>query len=237
MRRLRLATGPAALFSALMLVALIVFLPMRLVLGAAGVGEHGFSARSVTGSLWDGTLVEARFGGLPLGTLDASLSPFALVIGRARVAVKDDADTLHGAFVLGRHLRGIEGMTATLPTGNAFAPLPVTALSLEDVSIQFVDDVCERAEGRVRARLVGEVAGIALPTDLSGIARCDGNVLLLPLASQAGTEAVELRLSGDGRYSAALRLAPSDDAAAQRLAATGFVAGPGGYRLSVEGRF
>ncbi|MFG6281185.1 type II secretion system protein N [Sphingomonas sp. S6] len=237
MRRLRLTTGPAALFGAMMFVALLVFLPMRLVLASAGVGEQGFSARSVTGSVWDGRLVDARFGDLALGTLDASLSPFALLIGRARVLVEDQAGTVHGAFVLGRHLRGIEGMTATFPTGNAFAPLPVTALTLEDVSIRFADDVCEQAEGRVRARLVGEAAGIALPTELTGVARCDGNALLLPLASQAGTEAIELRLTGDGRYSAALRLAPSDDAAAQRLAATGFVAGAGGYRLSVEGRF
>lgn len=237
MRRLRLTTGPAALFGAMMLVALLVFLPMRLVLGAAGVGEQGFSARSVTGSVWDGRLIDARFGDLALGTLDASLSPFALLIGRARVSVEDQAGTVHGAFVLGRHLRGIEGITATFATGNAFAPLPVTALTLEDVSIRFADDVCEQAEGRVRARLAGEAAGIALPTELTGVAGCDGNALLLPLASQAGTEAIELRLTGDGRYSAALRLAPSDDAAAQRLASTGFVAGPGGYRLSVEGRF
>ena len=115
MRRLRLTTGPAALFGAMMFVALLVFLPMRLVLASAGVGEQGFSARSVTGSVWDGRLVDARFGDLALGTLDASLSPFALLIGRARVLVEDQAGTVHGAFVLGRHLRGIEGMTASHP--------------------------------------------------------------------------------------------------------------------------
>lgn len=237
MRRIRLATGPVALFGALMLAALIVFLPMRLVLGWVGLGDQGFSARTVSGSVWDGRLNEARFGDLALGSLDASVSPFALLIGRARVTLDGDPGLLHGAITLSRHGQGVDDMTATLPTGRAFAPLPVTELALENVTVHFNDDTCDKAEGRVRARLVGEAAGVALPAELSGIARCDGGALLLPLASQAGTESIELRITGQGRYAAALRITPSDSAAAQRLAATGFVAGQNGYRLSIEGRF
>jgi general secretion pathway protein N len=236
-RRIRLRTGPAALFGALMLVALIVFLPMRLVLGWAGLGDQGFSARTVSGSIWAGRLNEARFGDLALGSLDASVSPFALLIGRARIGLDGDPGLLHGAITLSRHGQGVDDLTATLPTGRAFAPLPVTQLALENVTVHFADDTCEKAEGRVRARLVGEAAGVALPTELSGVARCDGGALLLPLASQAGTESIELRITGAGRYTAALRIAPSDPTAAQRLAAAGFVAGQGGYRLSIEGRF
>lgn len=237
MRRIRLATGPAALFGGLMLVALLVFLPMRLVLGWAGLGDQGFSARTVSGSIWDGRLNEARFGDLALGSLDASVSPFALLIGRARIALDGDPGLLHGAITLSRHGQGVDDMTATLPTGRAFAPLPVTELGLENVTVHFADDTCDRAEGRVRAKLVGEAAGVALPSELSGIARCDGGTLLLPLASQAGTESIELRITGAGRYTAALRIAPTDPTAAQRLAAAGFVAGQGGYRLSIEGQF
>ena len=237
MRRIRLRTGPAALFGALMLVALIVFLPMRLVLGWAGLGDQGFSARTVSGSIWAGRLNEARFGDLALGSLDASVSPFALLIGRARIGLDGDPGLLHGAITLSRHGQGVDDLTATLPTGRAFAPLPVTQLALENVTVHFADDTCEKAEGRVRARLVGEAAGVALPTELSGVARCDGGALLLPLASQAGAESIELRITGAGRYTAALRIAPSDPTAAQRLAAAGFVAGQGGYRLSIEGRF
>jgi general secretion pathway protein N len=236
-RRIRLRTGPAALFGALMLVALIVFLPMRLVLGWAGLGDQGFSARTVSGSIWAGRLNEARFGDLALGSLDASVSPFALLIGRARIGLDGDPGLLHGAITLSRHGQGVDDLTATLPTGRAFAPLPVTQLALENVTVHFADDTCEKAEGRVRARLVGEAAGVALPAELSGVARCDGGALLLPLASQAGTESIELRITGAGRYTAALRIAPSDPTAAQRLAAAGFVAGQGGYRLSIEGRF
>lgn len=237
MRRIRLATGPAALFGGLMLVALLVFLPMRLVLGWAGLGDQGFSARTVSGSVWAGRLNEARFGDLALGSLDASVSPFALLIGRARIALDGDPGLLHGAITLSRHGQGVDDVTATLPTGRAFAPLPVTELGLENVTVHFADDTCDRAEGRVRAKLVGEAAGVALPSELSGVARCDGGTLLLSLASQAGTESIELRITGAGRYTAALRIAPTDPTAAQRLAAAGFVAGQGGYRLSIEGRF
>ena len=237
MRRIRLATGPAARFGGLMLAALVLFLPMRLVLGWAGLGDQGFSARTVSGSIWAGRLNEARFGDLALGSLDARVSPFALLIGRARVALDGDPGLLHGAITLSRHGQGVDDMTATLPTGRAFAPLPVTELALENVTVHFVDDTCDTAEGRVRAKLVGEAAGVALPSELSGVARCDGGALLLPLASQAGTESIELRITGAGRYTAALRITPADPAAAQRLAATGFVAGQNGYRLSIEGRF
>jgi len=237
MRRIRLHTGPVALFGGLMLLALLAFLPLRLVLGAVGLGEQGFSARTVTGSVWDGRLNEARFGDLALGSLDASLSPFALLLGRARVVVDGDPGLIHGAITVSRHGQGIDDMTATLPTGGAFAPLPVNQLSLEGVTVHFVDAVCDKAEGRVRARLIGEAAGVPLPTEVSGVARCDGGALLLPLASQAGTESIELRITGAGRYTAALRIAPGDPAAAQRLAAAGFVGGQGGYRLSVEGSF
>ncbi len=40
-----------------------------------------------------------------------------------------------------------------------------------------------------------------------------------------------------GAHEPVLRIAPGDPAAAQRLAAAGFVGGQGGYRLSVEGSF
>ncbi|AXJ94298.1 MULTISPECIES: type II secretion system protein N [unclassified Sphingomonas] len=237
MRRLRLSTGPAALFGAMLAAALLVFLPMRLALGWIGLGDQGISARSVGGSVWDGRLVEARFGDLALGTLHAGLSPFALLVGRARIGLSDDAGSIRGAITISRHRRGLDDVTATLPTGRVFAPLPVTSLILEDVTIRFVDDACDTAEGRVRATLVGDAGGVPLPTQLSGNARCDGTQLLLPLASQAGTEAVDLRITGAGRYTAQMRIAPSDPAAAERLAAAGFTPSGSGYRLSIEGRF
>ena len=238
---IRLRTRPAILFAGLLLIGLIAFLPMRLALGWAGLGEEGFTAQRVTGSIWDGVIRDAMFGDVALGSLEASVSPLSLIVGRARVAVDGRVTgsdgALHGALVSSRTRRGVDRLSGILPTGRAFAPLPVTQLTLDTVSVDFVGDTCTDAEGRVTAALGGDVAGVTLPAQVSGNARCDNGALLLPLASQSGNETITLRVTGAGTYNAALSLVPGDPAAAQKLAALGFVASGSGYRLSVEGRF
>ena len=241
MKRIALRTRPAALIGALLLVALLVFLPMRLALGWFGLGEQGLVARRVSGSLWGATLTEARFGDLVLGDLSARLSPLPLLIGRARVALAGpdmaSATPLRAALTVSRHAIGLDHASGNLPTGRVFAPLPVTTLDLDDVTVRFRDGRCEAAEGRVRATLAGEAAGVPLPASLSGAARCDGGALLLPLASQAGTEQIALRVEGDGRYRAELTVQSTDPTLAARLEGAGFTPDAGGYRLSIEGRF
>lgn len=240
MRRVRLRTGPSALFGAMLLVALIVFLPMRAALGWFGVGDEGVVARSVSGTIWGATLRDARFGDLALGDLHARLSPWPLFVGRGTIVLEGPesaARTLRGSASVSRHGFGVSDFTATIATGGVFAPVPVSVLDLESVSVRFRDGQCERAEGRVRATLGGDVGGIVLPQSVAGNARCEGAALLLPLTSQAGTESIALRIEASCLYTAALSLRPSDPLAAQKLEAAGFVAGGGGYRLSIEGRF
>ncbi|MGK6323857.1 type II secretion system protein N [Sphingomonas sp. DT-51] len=238
--RIRLATGRRALFLALFALAIAAFLPMRLALGWAGLDAQGFTAREVTGSLWSGRLVEARFGDIALGDLDAGVSPLALLIGRARIALtgagEDPSRQLSGVVELARNRAAVIGARGPVAPGNAFAPLPVTALDLDDVTVRFVDSACEQAEGRVRATLSGQFLGQPLPGAISGAARCDAGALLLPLTSGAG-EGVNLRLWQDGRYRAELTLVPSDPAVAARLDAGGFVANGAARTFAVEGRF
>lgn len=239
MRRIRLATGPTALTGAIFVAALIALTPMRLALGVSGAGDQGLSARSVSGSMWSGTLSDVHFAGLALGDLDARVSPLALLVGRARIALDSRGAALpvHGAASVSRHGFGVEGLNARFRTGGLFAPLPVTMLDLDSLTVRFRDGACIAAEGRVRATLSGAAGGIALPSSVAGDARCDGTALLLPLASQAGTESVSLRITGAGTYQAALAMRPSDPIAAGKLEAAGFVAQGGLHRLSIEGRF
>jgi general secretion pathway protein N len=240
MRRIRLRTGPAALFGAMLLIMLIVFLPMRLALGWFGAGEQGLAARRVGGTIWGASLSEARLGDLPLGDIRARLSPLPLFVGRGTLALTGAAGAappLSGEAFVSRHSFGVDDLTARLATGAAFQPLPVTALDLSALSFRFEDGRCIAAAGRVRADLAGDVGGIVLPGSVEGPARCEAGALLLPLASVAGTEAIVLRITGDGRYQADLSVRSTDPLAAQRLAAAGFVSGPEGYRLSVEGSF
>ena len=233
--RIRLATGRRALFLAMFALAMLAFLPMRLALGFAGLDAQGFSAREVRGSLWSGRLVEARFGDIALGDLDAGVSPLALRIALQGESA-DPAQRLAGVVEIARHRAAIIGARGALTPGNAFAPLPVTALDLDDVTVRFVDGACDAADGRVRATITGSWLGQPLPGSVSGSARCDAGALLLPLSSGAG-EGVALRLWPDGRYRAELSLVPSDPVVAGRLDAAGFVTRGATRMLAVEGRF
>ncbi|MEN2785140.1 type II secretion system protein N [Sphingomonas qilianensis] len=239
MRRIRLTTGPGLLFAAAFVMALLAFLPMRLVLGWIGVGEQGLTARAVEGSVWWGSLSEARFGDLAVGDLRAQLSPVQLLVGRARVTLdgREDVRPLHGAIGISRHSIGLDDMTASLSAGTVFAPVPVTGIDLDDVSVRFQDGNCARAEGRVRATLSGDIGGIALSQGMSGTAKCDSGALLLPLASQSGTEAATIRLWQTGRFRAEISVQPSDPAAGAKLVLSGFRPTAAGYTLAVEGTF
>jgi general secretion pathway protein N len=237
MRRIRLATGPGLLFTAAFVVALIAFLPMRLVLGWIGLDDTGFTARAVGGSVWSGSLTEARFGELAVGDLNASLSPLQLLIGRAKVSLdsRGSSKALRGAVGISRHSFGLDDMTAALSAGTVFAPVPVTAIDMDDVTVRFQDGICQRAEGRVQATLSGDIGGVALSQGLSGIAKCESGALLLPLASQSGSEAATIRLWPTGRFRAEMSVRPSDPAAAAQLLQSGFQQSAAGYTLAVEG--
>jgi general secretion pathway protein N len=176
MRRIRLTTGPAAIFGAVFVIALIVLLPMRLALGAIGVGDQGLTARAVDGSVWSGAVREAQVGRIALGDLGVAVSPLALLAGRARIDLAGHATDLggsvHGAIEMSRHSVGLDRMSASLPAGNIFAPVPISALDLDAVDVKFDGGRCQRASGRVNASLSGEVAGISLAEGMAGEARC-----------------------------------------------------------------
>ena len=238
--RIALTTRPGALFAGGLLLVLVALLPLRLVLGWIGIGEEGLSARRAEGSIWSGRLVEARIGDAPLGDLDVHLAPLALLTGEARLGLDSVIDTagrtVHGAVVQSRHGFGIVGTTANVGVGRLLAPLPVTTLDLDGVTVRFRDEACDVAEGRVRATLAGAIGGLPLPGTLAGTVRCDGPALLVPLVSAGGGEAVTVRVTSDGRYHADFTVQPSDPATAVKLQAAGFVEAAGGWRLSVEGR-
>lgn len=243
--KIGLATRPTAIFGAMSLAALIVLMPMRLALAIFGFGDAGLSARQVSGPVWFARLSETHFGDLDLGDVRAALSPFDLLIGRARVDLRGIGQTagagedkpIAGAITISRHRFGLDDLTASVPVGTIFSPLPVSQVALEGVSVRFDDGACAAAQGRVRAVLSGGIAGIPLSQGLSGTVKCAGGALLIPLASQAGSESIRLHIRGNGRYRAELIVQSGDPQVTQALAQAGFQQGPSGYTLSVEGQF
>ena len=221
----------------LFVLGLILFMPMRIALGLSGLERLGVAAREVRGTLWSGRMDELMLGTMPVGTVNAALSPVQLLMGRARFDIwrRQGADDLSGALTVGFGRVGIDDVTGTVPLGRSFAPLPIASLAMEDVTAYFTGDRCGHAEGRVRAQMAGQFPGLNLTQGLSGVASCDGEALLLPLVSQSGLEKINLRIWRSGRYVAEMRVETADAALGDALAKAGF-AGTGGARvLTVKG--
>ncbi len=198
------------LFAAMLVVALIVFLPMRLALGATGLADEGLSARgsaAPSGRQHDRGAVWRRGAGRP-----ARVAVAAGAAGRrAKLAFEGagvDGRPIAGSASISRHAMGIDGVTASLPAATLFAPLPVTTLALEDVTVRFRDG-CVRKRRAGCARPWWGRRRPALAPTMMGTARCEAGALLLPMTGQGGTEAVNLRIRPDGRYTADLVLTPA----------------------------
>ena len=116
----------------------------------------------------------------------------------------------------GAHGFGFDDVTGQLRLGSLFAPLPITALELEDVSAGFASGLCSRAEGRVRATVTGQIGGMNLTSGLAGAPACAGDAVLLPLVSQSGMEQLNVRFFADGRYRVELAVRTADAAVGQQ---------------------
>ena len=205
--RIRLRWWREIFFSCALLFSLVALLPLRVALDWLGFADKGLAARSADGSLWLGALSEARFGTVPLGDVGTRLRVLPLLVGRARLDLEQAEDGFRGGLILSRHGFGIDDAT-----GSVEAPelpnLPRPMLDLTDLSFRFGDGLCADAGGLVKARFTGDVGGMPLTATLSGQPRCDGQALLLPLASPQSGDRMDVRIYADGRYrvDAALRL-------------------------------
>ena len=237
--RIRLPLGRTVFFVCAFLFAAAALLPLRLALDWLGLDQKGISARETEGSMWLGSIREARLGPIPLGDLHARLRSLPLLLGRARVDLVRDGDQgrLEGSVTSSRHAFALDDIDGALDVGSAFAPIPVTALSLSDVTARFEDGLCVQADGAVKATVAGTMAGIGAPASLSGSARCDRQSLLIALSSASAGEAIEIRIDGRGRYQAELLLRGADPAIHSGLIAAGFVPAPGGYVVRTAGQF
>lgn len=109
-----------------LLLGLLLFLPMRVALGLAGLERLGVAARDVRGTVWSGGIDQLMLGNMPLGSVRAGLSPISLLMGRARFDVARTnglPDDIRGAITVGIGRIGIDDVTGAVPLGRTFAPL------------------------------------------------------------------------------------------------------------------
>lgn len=231
-----------ALVLLLLVAALLVLLPLRIVFDMSGLGERGISARSIEGSIWSGTVRDLRLGRLSLGDMDAGLSPAALLGGEIALAMTRATDAPGQpplAFTLARSGESFAMRDATgeIGTADLFAPLPLRSVALDGAQIAFADGRCSDASGAVRVNIEQNLFGITLQRGLSGSIRCDAGDLLIPLKGQSGLEQMDIRITGSGRYSADFRLGGLAGGAGAALAALGFRQQGEAMAIRINGRF
>ena len=238
MRGRRRWIAAAALLALILIVATF---PMRLALSLSGAGNAGIAAREVRGSVWSGTLVDARLGALPLGTVRASLSPLALLGGdidlgfaRADERLGALAGRLHGSSP-----RGMSDVNGTTPLSGGLGMVPVDTIRFEGASVRFDGaGECVGAEGRLQLTVNAPIAGLDLSRGLSGPLICANGRAQAALASQSGMERLTLSFDGKGAYRAQFAInVDRDPAMAAALTVLGFKPGSSGYVLTTTGRF
>jgi general secretion pathway protein N len=197
--RLRLRWWRELFFLGALVFSLFALLPLRVAIDSLGFADKGLTARDAAGSVWAGALGEARLGPVPLGAVGTRLRVLPLLAGQARLDIAQQEDGLRAGLSASRHAFGIDDASGTIEVPG-FGALPPATLDLADLSVRFANGLCATADGMVKARLSGELAGAPAGAGFSGQARCDGPAVLLPLAGQSGADRLAVRLFADGRY-------------------------------------
>lgn len=232
-------TRAKIMLAAILGVGLLVTWPLRAAFGIFGLKDMGVAARSLRGPIWWGVADELQIRGVQLGTVNVFLNPVQLLIGRVRIDIArrlGAPEDIVGAVTVGIDRRGIDDVTGALALAAPLAPLPVSRVEFEDLSVHFSGGRCTRAEGRVRARVPALVGALGLANGLSGEARCAGDAVELPLVSQSGQEQIVIRVAEDGAYEATMRVRTTDPLMAAALGASGFRAVGGEQVLRTVGR-
>lgn len=218
-----------------LIIAAMIFMPLRTIVGGADI-----SARRVDGIIWDGSIRDLRLGRLPIGDVNARLHFWPLWLGRAQISLsRGDAPFAPGiSGSVTRRIGGfqIDGLKATLPVQTIFAPLPAENVELQDFSVRFIAGRCAEASGNIRLTLANTVSWLDLPNGLLAKPRCDRGQLLIPLLSQSAMERFDIRISGDGSYTATIFLEGDRPEQSSMLALAGFQPVANGYRLVRKGR-
>lgn len=229
-------------FAGALLMLLLVTLPLRLAVG--GLEERGFSARRVSGSIWNGRLDELAYSGAPLGDAQVGLQALPVLAGMRRLNVEllDGPATGRAVLVTGGDSAGFTDADGRLQAAMLPLPVPLAGeIVLEDAAVLFEDGACRHAQGRVTTDVLRRSAARLQWSgpELSGELACQGAAVVAPLTGQDGATRVDatVRFEGDGRYRLATRVLTPDVGLGAVLLLGGFQRGPEGLSRVDEGRY
>lgn len=215
-------------------------LPMRLVLDGAELGAAGLSARSVSGSIWHGRLMDVHLAGLPMGDMAASVAPLSLLSGDRMVQFRrlSSADRPLVGTIYGGGAMGFSNVSGVISLPMRFGPLALADMQLSDASLRFDEQGrCAAAGGTAHITLSAPMAGLSLRQGLSGPISCAQGSAHIALTSQSGMEKFSVTWGADGAWRARFAVAGVDDPALQAgLLEMGFQPVGDGYALAASGR-
>ena len=219
-------------------VTAIALFPLRLALATSDLKRIGFTARQVSGTIWNGRIGELQLRSQPLGTVEVALDPLPLLIGNVsmrfdRVAHPDGP--LEGRLLAGS-TRGLSDTNGRIAVAGMFKPLPIAALELEKVNIRFRDGRCETASGQVRPIIAAPIPGLSFDAGLSGAVECDGERARVVMATPSGGQRLEFYIGETGNYRGWMSIRSTRPDLNGLLAAFGFRPSPQGMTLTVDGR-
>lgn len=220
------------------LLAAIALFPLRVALELTDLSRIGLTARQVAGTIWYGRLGEVHLGERRLGTFEVALNPAALLMGRASIGFHrlDGLDgPLDGRLVNGT-VRGVVGVTGRFAVGDMFAPLPISALDVKDMTVLFRRGRCVEAGGEIIPIIVIPVADMNLGSGLRGVLRCDGQRARVTMTGTAGRERIEFYVHSSGAYRGWISISGASPPVAVSLSLLGFRPTAQGLTLSVDGR-
>lgn len=225
-------------FAGILALAMLALFPLRAALGMSDMKRIGFAARQVGGTIWYGRIGELHLRSQPLGTFEARLDPAALLLGTVsmRFDRMDDPDgVLEGRLVAG-FSRGIKDSNGRIAVERMFAPLPIEAIELDEVTMLFRNGNCVRGGGKITPIVSSPVPGVGFGAGLSGTLECDGERARVVMTSPSGGERLEFYVNSDGAYRAWMSVRQAAPEASAALSLFGFRPSPEGLTLSMRGR-
>jgi general secretion pathway protein N len=213
----------------------IVLLPMRAVVPYVA---PDLTATAITGTVWDGRLMGAEFRGVPLGNLDVGLDGAELLRGRLRLDfARDGLRALSGRIGTSGKVHVVEALDGPLSLELPFAFNPVLEAEFRNAAFQ-IDSAgtCLAASGDVSARL-SRIPALGTTPPMKGSFACDQGAFYLPLATRDDRLRIGVHVWADRRYRADLIIAGQSLPVQLALAAAGFVPGPDGSTMRIEGMF
>jgi general secretion pathway protein N len=218
--------------------ALVALFPLRLAFAWSDLDEIGFTARQIGGTIWYGRIGDLHLRSQPIGTVEVSVDPLALLVGTVDMGFNriDSSEGPLAGNLLAGSSRGIRSTSGRIATAELFAPVPVGALELNDVTVLFRDGRCAEASGRITPVISVPLPGVRVDSALAGNLECDGERARVELTSPSGAERIDFYVQQSGDFRARMSVRSEDPIVNSALAVFGFRASPQGLSLSVDGR-